>query len=490
MAKFEDIKGTTEGSFKVGGSAGEGKVLTSDANGVGTWKTPISRATIVENEAERLALSSAYGDMVLQMDDGRLYIKTQQFVSTWKTDNIVAGSSNSDQIRLPLDSTGTYDFHVHWGDGTTSDVTSYNQAEVTHTYAAGAGTYTVRITGTINGWTFSYSCPNYGDHLKITNIAAWGQLKVKPGYGNPSNQFANCSNMTCTATDIMDLSDVTYADFMFAGCTKFNGDLSLCDTSKITNMYSMFNGAQAFNSDISGWDTGAVTNMGYMLAGTIYGTTAFNQNLSTWNTSKVTSMIGMFANATAFNGDISGWDTSKVTDMSGMFYSAIVFNQDLPWDTSSVVGTGFNTMFWGATAFNGDVSSFDVSGVTSLYYMFCLASSFNQDISGWAVGTNITSEFGLAGMFYHATSFNHDLSTWDVSTVKSMATMFAGVTLSTANYDALLIGWEPHVVIDDVTLDAGLSKYTAGGAAAAARAHLVAATPGGHGWTITDGGTA
>ena len=48
-------------------------------------------------------------------------------------------------------------------------------------------------------------------------------------------------------------------------------------------------------------------------------------------------MWTMFWNTSAFNQDISGWDVSNVTGMRGMFQSAAQFNQDLSgWDVSNV----------------------------------------------------------------------------------------------------------------------------------------------------------
>ena len=111
-------------------------------------------------------------------------IGASMFVSEWKTDNTTGSVSGSNQISLPLESDGTYNFTVDWGDGSSDTITSWNQAEVTHTYAF-SGTYTVKISGTIEGFRFN----NGGDRTKIIDISQWGILKL----GNNGTYFSGCS---------------------------------------------------------------------------------------------------------------------------------------------------------------------------------------------------------------------------------------------------------------------------------------------------------
>jgi surface protein len=86
-------------------------------------------------------------------------------------------------------------------------------------------------------------------------------------------------------------------------------------------------------------------------------------------------------------------------------------------DVSSVIN--MNTMFYGATVFNGDISEWDVSSVTNMSYMFFGAQRsmaiFPNGMSLVTNASNVRSE----------TAFNGDISEWDVSSVTDMNTMFA-----------------------------------------------------------------
>ena len=150
------------------------------------------------------------------------------------------------------------------------------------------------------------------------------------------NTFDTCpgnysSNLVKVPTTLP--SNITHIQYMFAGATSFNQDISMWDTSNVVLMFHTFAGASAFNQDISGWNTNKVTDMYNMFENA----TAFNSDLSLWDTSNVINMSYMFRNAIAFNSDISNWDVSSVTDMNSMFYNATSFNQNLSqWCVSNI----------------------------------------------------------------------------------------------------------------------------------------------------------
>ena len=120
----------------------------------------------------------------------------------------------------------------------------------------------------------------------------------------------------------------------------------------------------------------------------------------------------------AFDGDISSWDVSGVTTMGSMFLNSI---------------------------FDGDISSWDVSGVTHMSGMFQNADSFNGNLSVWDISDVISMQY----MFYNASSFNGDISSWDISGVTDMRSMFSGADA----FDQNLGKW--YIILDDYSIDDG-----------------------------------
>ena len=341
------------------------------------------------------------------------------FITTWET------TSANESITIPTENSSVdYDFTIDWGDGTTEQVNG-SDPDPSHTYDA-AGTYTVAITGSFPRIFLNAGSTGDGDETnarKLQSIDQWGSIQ----WESLQAAFAGASNMTYSATDTPDLSNVTSVRSMFDRASSFNGDIGDWDVSNITDMSAVFFDASSFNQSIGQWDVSSAENMEFMFAGA----SSFNQPVGQWDVSNVTSMANMFQRATAFDQDISGWNVSNVTNMNFMF------------DTVS-----------GESDFNQPIGQWDVSSATSMRYMFNGASSFNQD-----------------------------LSVWDVSNVVDFDSFLGGSGLSTANYDALLIGWSRLDLLSGASLGASNLQYCD---ARPFRAYLQDE----FGWTISDDGQA
>ena len=253
-------------------------------------------------------------------------------------------------------------------------------------------------------------------------------------------------------------SGVTDMSGMFKDAASFNGNIGSWDTSSVTTMADMFIGASTFNQDISEWNTAAVTSMQSMFLRA----TSFNQDIGKWNTAAVTSMQSMFSSATSFNQDISKWNVDKVgstcIDFRGQHRDAWTLPKPLPprqlhwiyhcdqrshgslprcpcrgyrcgqrrhvhearpegpawpwwalptraaWPVVHVGRDRYERHVHGAS-FNGDISSWDTSSVTTMSSMFQGAPpSTRTSASGTRLGDDHED------MFSGATSFNQDIS--------------------------------------------------------------------------------
>ena len=409
---------------------------------VGSDITILTFAGLTNDTSYRFGVEAeniyGFSDMS-ELSDSVVPQQADVFVSVWNTQ--LDGTTGFDQIRLPLESTGNYDFVVDWGDGTQDTITDGGQAEITHTYAD-PGTYTVTITGQIEGWRFA----GEGDAGKIVEIQRWGDLR----FGNNGAYFHGAENLEITATELPELTGTTNFAQAFHGCASLDRVplMNHWDMSSVTDMREMFHHAEVFNEDISAWD---VSSVGHMRQ--------------------------MFRNAAKFNQDIGDWDTSSVINMDQMLMSASSFNQDIgDWDVGSV--TTMYRMFWAVSEFDHDIGDWDTSSLQNVNAMFYGASSFNRDIGDW----DVSSVEDFAAMFSNAASFDQDLGNWEVTSATNLMEMFWNVALSTSNYDSLLNGWAEVDVPENMNFHAGDSQYSSD--AVDAREFLIEEK----GWSISDGG--
>jgi surface protein len=226
------------------------------------------------------------------------YLNMSEFISTW-----ILKRNGNYSITLPLIPTGTYDFYIDWGDGsekehiishcachkytsrTPKENIGYSKNETItkgilkyeynlhKSIGSWFPTYTLKITGTIIGWSSNDS--DYLNHAILRDISQWGCLKL----GNGGAYFKNNEFLQISAKDAPDLSETTNLDYMFLDCTLFNSPISHWDVSHITSMWGMFTGARDFNQSLNNWNISNVKTCW----GIFHHTESFDiSNIMTW----------------------------------------------------------------------------------------------------------------------------------------------------------------------------------------------------------------
>jgi surface protein len=120
---------------------------------------------------------------------------------------------------------------------------------------------------------------------------------------------------------------------------------------------------------------------------------------------------------TAFNQDLSRWDVSKVTDMEEIFFNASAFNKDISsWNVSKV--TMFSQMFYKALKFNQDLSPWRLNSVGNLVGMFEYAEAFNKNLCQWRdkISVSVRADY----MFAFTNCPNKYDPKFEGSTIKNM----------------------------------------------------------------------
>jgi len=387
------------------------------------------------------------------------------FITSWVTNN--TGTSNNTSITIPTFPSETYNYDVDWENDGIYDTLGVT-GSITHDYGT-AGTYTIAIRGTFPRIYFNGA----GDNEKIISIDKWGNIQ----WSSMEFAFYGCTNLSYTAIDAPDLTNVTSLFSMFNECQSFNGAIDSWNVVNVTDMSYMFTDAITFNQPLNSWIVQNVTSM----EGMFQGATAFDTLIDSWNVASVTNMSGMFKQASSFNQDIHSWDVMNVSNMSEMFSEASSFNQPLnSWIVSSVQDMSY--MFNQASSFNQLLDSWDVTNVTTMKNMFSGATSFNKSLGLWITNSltnmenmfrdaisynqnmlwDITNVTNLKNTFKNATSFDKALDAWNIENVTDMTGLLDSTNLSTTNYDNTLFGWKTFNVKPNVHLGAANLTYCNG----------------------------
>ena len=419
-------------------------------------------------DANRGELSKSFWDARGDEDD----IETDMilvFRTTTANEEVRIGAAQYYENSQSVD----YDASIDWGDGTTSAVTGSpaNNAGLLHTFAS-AGDYTVRVSGPgfhkVNFYPGSISSTAGGNTEaqtdKLISVLNFGDV----GHKTLRHAFYRTrymTNFTLGHTDLSNCNDMR--DFFSYRTWNMNAN-AVPLTVDLTNF------------DVSGLRTNGEYPSGTtMKLGGFFKASGVNMNtlnLTGINTTGVTSMNSFFYNisgqstpfANALNLttiDVRPLNTSSVTSFTQMFgenetLTSITGIEDM--DVSS--GTYFAMMFYN-TGLTGslDISSWDFSSAINYHYMF-----YSSD--------GLTDIIGI-----------ENINVTKLNTTQALIRFLTGVTLPTSRYDQFLINLaaqDKSQTTATQTADFGNSRYTAGGAAEAARTSLIT----NDGYTITDGG--
>lgn len=278
-------------------------------------------------------------------------------------DTTLPGSASNTFV-IPLVPSLSYNFFVHWGDGTSEKVTS--STDVTHVYPA-AGVYTVKIYGRGNGLKFPHIYfNNSGDRQKLIRILQWGDIF----WASFVYSFRGCSNLMQLPRDRPYMSQVVSAVGTFSACTNLNDNLASFNTESVTNFLSILSSSSTFNQPVL-FNTVNATTFDSMFAVC----TAFNQPIA-FNSAKCASFRQMFLNCSAFKQDLSGLDIRSLTNATSMLQGTDIN------DTGTTTRYDALLNSWASQAFQPNVV---FHGGTAQYSSAASAARNALVAAGWTI---------------------------------------------------------------------------------------------------------
>ena len=209
---------------------------------------------------------------------------------------------------ITVPATGTNNFTIDWGDGTTPEVVTTSSPS--HEYVD-ADTYQISISGTMTQFAFN----NAGSKLNVQSFDQFGSTGLVSVVG-----FAyGCLNCTLINGDDFDTSAITsFNDFAHDCSSLITFNVGTWDTGAAITLAAFARDCSALLAlDIENWDISNVTTISDFVR-TCTSLTVLD--VSSWNTAN-------FINITAFaflvNGvttlDTDAWDTRNITTCGNAF---------------------------------------------------------------------------------------------------------------------------------------------------------------------------
>jgi hypothetical protein len=123
----------------------------------------------------------------------------------------VETTGSDENFTIVCRNVGTFDATIDWGDGSTSDITSFDDAGLTHVYVD-AGTHTIRVSGSFPTLYNNGTADDRGKYREILQFGDVGWLDLNSAFQGCSGLVSVQSGMTC------EVGNVTRFDEMFEGC--------------------------------------------------------------------------------------------------------------------------------------------------------------------------------------------------------------------------------------------------------------------------------
>ena len=367
-----------------------------------------------------------------------------QSLATWHLDRLQTAYNFLDGSRISP---------IHYADslkGWANAPTTADNVNMTNQIWYSASAQTARDALVTKGWSLNDS----------------GAYPVSPMTLIVDNRLSSCSGLTQTLPVSGTVRDEVIVDWGDGTITPIAEGTTPSHTYASAGEYTVaISGlAERFGSDVTG------TESAYIGADCI---TA----LTSWGGTEFTSLEGAFRGATNLTSVPTNLPTS-VTNLSWMFADATAFNAEGVQYWNLYYAADLSHMFEGATSFNANVNSWDVTNILDMSHMFDGASEFQGYLTSWRPERTTN----MASMFEDAAFFNADIRDWGLVSVTNMSNMFDRSGLTTWTYDILLNAWSLQELQENVTLGASTTTYRA--KAEVARTHLIDDL----GWTVADGG--